>query len=967
MGFLVLLLLVGGAISYGKLSKRVRALELQLDGLIHESEVAARPLPDVAATAVADDAAPAIEAPVEHAIQGEPTPDSAPISYTPAAVQPEPDPARSPLSFEQLVGGRLPIWAGGAALAIAGFFLVSYAIEIGLLTPLVRVALASLFGVALIAAGEAAGRLPLISDDPRVGQSLSGAGIATLYASAWLSSGYYALLSPFAGFVLMAAITAAALGLALRRGAPTAVMGLLGGFSTPLLSGLDSGGVWPVLIYLALLIAGLFALAIRQGWLWLAILAAAGGFGWSLTLIVTTVGGQPIAVGLFVLALAAASVGAMPSTTARDARAAMAIRMLPLAVGLVQLGIILPRTGFGLPGWSLYLTLSVGCIWLSMREPRMTVLTLGALLISLAALAGMPVRAELALALYATAAVTIIFAGAGHMFARREIDGRIWAVLGAVALIVPPALLRLHHPHLLADGGWAVVALILALPALHLAWRSRGEGRIEPPLDMALQLAAGSAALLVAGALADLLPLKLLGSGWLVVALLLGLAARRIADRGLGIQSLVAAIAAACAWVSSPDALELLAPLFVPPAPTAAPIAVAAGLLMPALLLAALFVVRRGAREATAYANIAAVALLAAVAAPTPADYRPLLLAAALLPLVEAARLVSELRRFIPVAAVLVLLWMLWGSGSLLTGLLRGLGGDPLILPLLPSPLQSVRTLMLPAVPLGYALWRADFLAAKIRGILLGAAAAGAAACVYVLLKQPFAIRDETDFMARGFAERMIFTQLLFGAGAALAGRAALRPWFARAGLLLTGIAAARLIWLDLLVYNPALRPQMVGAIPLLNLLTLHFGLAVLWLGLAWRSASGVPRLALLGTIIAAMGGGALLAVRQMFHGALLAVGGVSRGEFYGYSAAGLLVSALLLGWGVRAADRPMRIAGLALMTVTTLKVFLIDAAALDGLLRIASFLGLGVALIAIGWAYGRFLNPVGDTVTETS
>jgi uncharacterized membrane protein len=37
--------------------------------------------------------------------------------------------------------------------------------------------------------------------------------------------------------------------------------------------------------------------------------------------------------------------------------------------------------------------------------------------------------------------------------------------------------------------------------------------------------------------------------------------------------------------------------------------------------------------------------------------------------------------------------------------------------------------------------------------------------------------------------------------------------------------------------------------------------------------------------------------------------------------------------------------------------VFLIDAAALTGLLRIGSFLGLGIALIGIGWAYGRVMG----------
>jgi uncharacterized membrane protein len=52
-----------------------------------------------------------------------------------------------------------------------------------------------------------------------------------------------------------------------------------------------------------------------------------------------------------------------------------------------------------------------------------------------------------------------------------------------------------------------------------------------------------------------------------------------------------------------------------------------------------------------------------------------------------------------------------------------------------------------------------------------------------------------------------------------------------------------------------------------------------------------------------------------------------------------------------------LRIAGLSLLTVVTFKVFLIDAAALTGLLRILSFLGLGVTLIGIGWAYGRVIN----------
>ena len=73
-------------------------------------------------------------------------------------------------------------------------------------------------------------------------------------------------------------------------------------------------------------------------------------------------------------------------------------------------------------------------------------------------------------------------------------------------------------------------------------------------------------------------------------------------------------------------------------------------------------------------------------------------------------------------------------------------------------------------------------------------------------------------------------------------------------------------------------------------------------------------------------------------------------------AAALLLLALAWLAFGIRSGARDLRLAGLALLTMVTLKVFLIDAAALGGLLRILSFLGLGIALIGIGWVYNRFL-----------
>ena len=58
-----------------------------------------------------------------------------------------------------------------------------------------------------------------------------------------------------------------------------------------------------------------------------------------------------------------------------------------------------------------------------------------------------------------------------------------------------------------------------------------------------------------------------------------------------------------------------------------------------------------------------------------------------------------------------------------------------------------------------------------------------------------------------------------------------------------------------------------------------------------------------------------------------------------------------------------LRHAGMVLVCLVVAKVFLIDMAGLQGLLRVLSFLGLGAALLGLGYAYRRvgFARP-GET-----
>jgi uncharacterized membrane protein len=53
-----------------------------------------------------------------------------------------------------------------------------------------------------------------------------------------------------------------------------------------------------------------------------------------------------------------------------------------------------------------------------------------------------------------------------------------------------------------------------------------------------------------------------------------------------------------------------------------------------------------------------------------------------------------------------------------------------------------------------------------------------------------------------------------------------------------------------------------------------------------------------------------------------------------------------------------LRYASLGVLVIAVLKVFLFDMAGLTGLYRVGSFLGLGLALIGIGFVYQRFVFP---------
>jgi uncharacterized membrane protein len=184
-------------------------------------------------------------------------------------------PARPSASLEERLGARAPVWVGSIALALAGAFLVKYSVDQGWIGPAVRLALAILFGVALLGAGEA-----LRTRVERIAAGLSAAGIAVLFA-AWLAGvNLYHLITPALGFTFLALTAALAVLLALRQGPIVALVGLVGGFLTPSLISTAEPDARVLFGYLLLLQAGLLTASRRQRWRWLPELALAGGLLW---------------------------------------------------------------------------------------------------------------------------------------------------------------------------------------------------------------------------------------------------------------------------------------------------------------------------------------------------------------------------------------------------------------------------------------------------------------------------------------------------------------------------------------------------------------------------------------------------------------------------------------------------------------------------------------------------------------
>lgn len=923
-----LLLLIVGCMALGLLWQEVQRLRDRVETL--EGWVAASAIPV------------AVEAPPPVYIPPEPFPDLDDAGYRPA--EPIAEPVVAPPApvvkppqevevvesavieipppssrFEDMFGRRLPIWAGGLTLAVAGVLIVRYSIEAGLLSPWVRVMVGLIFGIGLIGGGEVAMRREAVVRDPRVRQSLAGAGIATLYAVTLAATHLYDLIGPGTAFVAMALVTTLAGVLALRFGAPSALLGLAGGLAAPALVGAGEPNVPMLTLYLALTVGGLCALGRQQRWWWLSALALAGGFGWGALLIL---GGAldlaaALSIGLYTLALAIA----LPLLLTGH-RAAL-LRVAASVLGCAQLAALVALGGFAPLDWGLFGLISLAILWLSRREPLFA--DLPTLALGVAILLGVAWPAPTVAGMGALlAALAVIHAVPAALRVWRDdarpIDAPMVAAV-AVAIGVLPAL-RFDHV-----GFVALVGAVLAAGVAARGWHAAGRAD-----DTRFATLAITAAVSLTLAAAQMLPF----AGWASSAALLcaammtlaGLADDRRIERagwvfGVATMALLGAGEGIGRLFGEAGSGQVAA--WIVPAMAGLGLAIRATGRRAAVMQPAAVLIGYGAIAQIVSGGmlpLIPVVMLCALAVSRRAT---------VLPAALAAGVIATGWTIVPLLA--------WGESALVAAT-----GAFVTVDAWPSLGNAFLRIALPGGALLLALRLLSFPRVVRRGAGIGAGVLLMVA-THVALVRAIGIDSQAAFFARSMMERALWEGIL-ATSAVVAWK-----WRREHAAITFGAAAlSHGVWFTGIVLNPLIEAPQAGP-----WLMLSYAIAG---GLLWAAPRLLPALIrqrdgalMVLTVVAAF-----TLLRQVSHTPMPLWTGTDAGEQIARSILALTLAGAFLCVGIVRRARDWRLASLALMLIAVVKVFLFDAAGLDGLARIASFAALGFSLIGVGWLYSRYL-----------
>jgi uncharacterized membrane protein len=183
---------------------------------------------------------------------------------------------KAAFSLEQFLGVKMFAWVGGLALFMGIVFFVKYAFEHNLISPALRTTMGFLVGGGLVASGV---RMRGSKTYQVLAQTLAATGVLILYGVTYAAHELYhfSAFGTVSTFAYMSLITVGAFYLAVRMEAQViAVLGMAGGFLTPILVSTGHDNPLGLFGYITLLDLGLIAVAKVRRWNYLIICGAAG-------------------------------------------------------------------------------------------------------------------------------------------------------------------------------------------------------------------------------------------------------------------------------------------------------------------------------------------------------------------------------------------------------------------------------------------------------------------------------------------------------------------------------------------------------------------------------------------------------------------------------------------------------------------------------------------------------------------
>lgn len=172
---------------------------------------------------------------------------------------------RKDISREYAIASTWLVRLSVIILLLGGVFFLKYSIENGLLQPPARVMISSLSALLMLGGG-----VYMTGKDKKydiIGRAISGGGIALSYFSVFAASSMYHLIGLAPAFALMILITATAFAVSVRKNVMLmAIIGILGGYLTPVLLSTGEKNLYGLFSYMLILGIGTLAISKYRNW-----------------------------------------------------------------------------------------------------------------------------------------------------------------------------------------------------------------------------------------------------------------------------------------------------------------------------------------------------------------------------------------------------------------------------------------------------------------------------------------------------------------------------------------------------------------------------------------------------------------------------------------------------------------------------------------------------------------------------